>query len=420
MDLWYIKKNILIYVLFALSFLTIGLGNLNSLPFSISQLVVIIGFLVLLIHGLYKKDIVVPKVILMFYFYIILSTFVINGRYFSIQNFKSMIGLLIYFLFYYWLIKINSLDLVNLIKFFLKVIYIISIIALLQEIGYLFEVRFLYDYSFLGYSVNNITTFNSLLRVYSIATEPASLSVILLPGIYFSIYTLKYKNYNFLRNHQCIVIILAMILTFSLVGYFNSFLIFIYFIIVKEKKYSKKIIMFSLGFLFILFVIIYFEPIRVRILNIINIRKYYNDNSITKRYSVFALVSNFLVTIKSLKHTGFFGIGFGNHIINYNRYIYDFFASENIIFKLNKTNAASLYLRFLSELGIVGFVFGIYILLKYKIKSLKNDSIILINEMAFLGLIGYQVRMGNYLHPFFLFMLALYIYTYILYRKNRG
>ncbi|MBB7943543.1 hypothetical protein HEL53_024950, partial [Escherichia coli] len=83
---------------------------------------------------------------------------------------------------------------------------------------YYLNIGTLYTYSFLGLKEVNISTSGYLIRLFSIASEPAALCGILLPAIYLSINRIVNKGKEVTLSYS-VIVLFVILNTFSLVGY---------------------------------------------------------------------------------------------------------------------------------------------------------------------------------------------------------
>jgi hypothetical protein len=133
----------------------------------------------------------------------------------------------------------------------------------------------------------------------------------------------------------------------------------------------------------------------------------------TSDLSGFAIISNFFVTKSALINSFFLGRGFNTHIISYDQYLYNHFNLNNVILELNKSDAGSMYLRILSEFGIIGFYFSIYFLIKHNIKYNRNNSVFFIyNQISIIFILCYALRNGDYLNIVFWFFVSIFYFSF--------
>jgi O-antigen ligase len=122
------------------------------------------------------------------------------------------------------------------------------------------------------------------------------------------------------------------------------------------------------------------------------------------------LFSNALVTKKSLKLSPLIGTGLGSHEISYARFIPEIKRKEGTHL-VNVQDAASLFLRLLSETGVLGLGLFLFFLLRFYLR--KGDrypvDLWVVNNSIFLYFIIRLLRVGHYFTDgFFLFFWMYY------------
>jgi hypothetical protein len=134
--------------------------------------------------------------------------------------------------------------------------------------------------------------------------------------------------------------------------------------------------------------------------------------------STFSLYSN-IVVLKNSLFRSFKSFIFGNGW-NSHRFLYDEFSSQfSSLGNLgqNRVDAGSMYIRGLSEFGILGFIFSTSVICKHKLKK-SNSIYYIINFSAFITLLSYMLRSGNYANIIPTLMLILLIYSYLKEKNN--
>ena len=241
---------------------------------------------------------------------------------------------------------------------------------------------------------------DSNLKLSSIMLEPAHFAGIMLPSFVYCFYYFKSEKSRFF------IIFIALILTFSAVGYAGLlFVLIVLFISIKSflKKTLILLIAFSVSFLAYFHV----KEIKMRIDDTISVilKNDYNFEGVN--LSTYALISNYYVTSQVLKDSPIIGHGIGSHPISHDLYIsgvnggyIEAIGASNI----NNEDANSLLLRVLSEFGILGIAFIFYFIVKYY----SNDEYQY--SQAILVYFFYKLlREGHYFSPEMYFFVFLYI-----------
>jgi len=396
-------------ILVILSFITLSIVPKNySFPLSISQWCVITLFLWLLV----LSKISLNEDTLILALVIIFPTFFFSQAPMP-ARIKKFMGILIFALTFFSYIRKNSDNLDRIIRIYIKLALFASIVGIFQEIGNFLNIGFITD--FRNYGIPHSVSFSGpFLRITSITTEPAHFACILFPAVYFAILQLfKKNNINFLISKtEAYIVLIAMGLTFSLIGYSGLIIISLY---IGFKKGLIKFIKIGIISLFIaIFAVKYNPTIRSRVYSIFDVATNYD---ITTNLSAFALYSNILVTWSSFKANPFFGTGLITHQYSYNKYIGEYFDTDKILMRLNTIGAASLYLRVISEFGLWGILFIFIFIVRYRIKNVKH-SLSEINNVSLIFILLYSLRMGAYLSSYLWFFIALYRQSYLNLRKE--
>ena len=127
--------------------------------------------------------------------------------------------------------------------------------------------------------------------------------------------------------------------------------------------------------------------------------------------SSYALCSNALTTFDSFTRNPFLGSGLGSHYVSFKRYIGDFTHADKSATMLNAKDADSLFLRLVSETGLIGaFIVFIFIVKFYVFKRSDKSGYLWIISNAILAMIFIKlIRNGHYFyHGFFLFFWIYY------------
>ncbi|QAA34711.1 O-antigen ligase family protein [Clostridium manihotivorum] len=398
---------ILLNVIFISIFVSYGFGNLDEkLPFYPSQLLIYLLFFFSVIYALSsKKKVRLPVWYIVFIIFIILS---ILFSYSSFDNFakKQLINMIVYPLAFYFYFYVNDVE--TIVKKYLNFSFVICVIGIIQELGYIIKFKYLYDFQIYGINMLfNVT--GPFMRVTSIATEPSWFIYYILPAIYFSIGFLfdKTKYKNFITRKKVVVILVASMLSFSLNGYLAILILIISFLFRKsrvKKVRSNKLKVIILGIIF-LFIMLNVPSIRER-LSAINALKLSFQ---TQNLSVFAIISNYLIVKKSFFEHPIFGVGFFAHRFNYWSNIYNFYSPNQIYMYLNYVDASNMFFRIISEFGALGMALFIMYFVTYRVRDKEDiSSLRIISNMAFLSVLIFSLRNGQYNTPTFWFFMVLY------------
>lgn len=257
--------------------------------------------------------------------------------------------------------------------------------------------RFAYLIIIIGFIKFFITIFvpHNFLRFESIFTEPSHCITVIFPAIFYYLKTgTPFKK---------IVGLLAIILTFSSVGYLGFMVA-----ILVNSKINFKYILLSFVIAGLAFFIAYknSDYFSVRV----------NDTVLAlaqadvskANLSSYALVSNMFVAFKSLAAHPFFGSGLGSHQHSHDLYISklagaDIFAE---FMDINAKDANSLMLRIISDLGIAGVILVLFFIIRNYARNTEMQS--LVTKSIFIYFFCKLLREGHYFSPEMYFFVFLY------------
>jgi hypothetical protein len=250
-------------------------------------------------------------------------------------------------------------------------------------------------------------------RLNGILTEPAHYAAIMLPAAYVFLRDKKYLRFG--------IIFVTIFLSKSSIGYIGLGLILI--LPLLKTKYFVK-------YAWIVFIIIgsssYYlstqwnKPIDENKSNFLVRRLKQTTKSLSAIYtgkfekhtnlSTYAFLSNSFITQKIVLDKPF-GTGLGSYQYEYDRY-YSLIKPPPYLVelkqsKINKTDANSLFLRMLADLGIFAVLIFIYVGYRsYKLFSSENK---IIQQSTFFYLIVKLIREGHYFSPEFYFFLLIFL-----------
>lgn len=338
----------------------------------------------------------------------------------------------------------NNYDVEKLFKLYLKFAIFISILGIFQEVSFLLGFRPGYDWAFFLPKSGNPGTSLIFLRVSSLMPEPSRLAMVLSPAMFIALNNMFLKGKVYLNRSKGLIILLAFFLTFSSVAYLG--LIIAALLILYRRGYldvkKNKIILFPIiaSILFIVFFTIYntVPDIKSRVdasMGLVNkpdqVLKF--STVMDRNASVLILYSNIDTALNSIKKNPLFGSGLGTHADNFDKNYGGLIEQANLSgeltqlrgwgFGVSKDDANSLFVRLLSETGIVGLSMVVWLLLRFLIKRKGpsaaaggNDSIYnlsVINNGIFLLIVLRLVRFGHY------FVDGLFFFAFIYYFTNK-
>lgn len=358
------------------------------------------------------KWLFIPLVLLTITTYIAGITYDIAG----FPMMKQVLGIFFSSIAYYCFIAYNDFDVKKLFKIYLSISVFVAALGVLDEITHIMGIHF----------TQIKLTDNGLYRVYSVMGEPYFLAVALIPSLYF--YLSKFFGQKLYRDNRVLVKLgivgSCYILTFSAAGMLGLGIMILFIL------YNRGFFSFSKGKIFVLPLIIIGlitvvanNQERVKNIQIRYLDTYEAfttgklDFEFVKELnsSTFALYSNYVIAEKSFKRNPIYGSGLGSHQASYDEFFADSFDEIFLITfgEFNKQDANSLFLRLMSETGLLGL--SLMFLFIFKFYSRKRGLLIegfseltLINQGIFIMIVVRLLRTGNYIGNGFFFFFFLY------------
>jgi O-antigen ligase len=139
--------------------------------------------------------------------------------------------------------------------------------------------------------------------------------------------------------------------------------------------------------------------------------------------TIYAYVSNAFVAFKSFIGNPFFGRGLGSHPLSYDEFIYP--NNANILWQnkyanyagVNRLDANSLFLRLVSETGLLGIIIVFYFIFRFRLKHC-DKSLGIISNATFVLFILQLIRQGHYFYNGLFFFVWVYYFAYKIERKT--
>lgn len=266
---------------------------------------------------------------------------------------------------------------------------------------------------FLGLNLN----VNGDPRFCSFLTEPAHYAIVVLPACY---YFLKLKKYI-----PFLIIFTSLVLTESSIAYIGCALMFILpNINLARIKYAIAIVPFVLAIFY--WVYTNNEKVKMRFddtyssLKVLETGKFESRTNI----STYALLSNFYIAKENfIEHP--FGSGIGSHYYMYHSEYKKLMRTPEYIKTLklddiNSKDAASLFIRLLSEFGIIGILATLFLL--YLVVKCFRDKTQIVEQSIGIYILLKLFRDGHYFPPelFFFVLIFYFSYTKSFLFKNEG
>lgn len=330
------------------------------------------------------------------------------------QFLKIFIGILISYLFYYFVFVRFNFDVRVLFRAYMRGAVLVSFIGLFQFFSYLAGFRPGYDYTWTGiFNKWNVSVGGNLgLRVNAIFSEPSTCAAVLAPAMFVALNNLfSFKNFM-LKRWQSILILVVFILTFSSAGYFGLFVAILLLMI--NYGFGRFVFLF-VPLLVIAFFVLYnsVEDFRYRWDSTVFLFQTGQVDIRTEHGSAIVFYNNFVVASENLKTNFLFGTGLGSHSVAFDQYS----ITKNIAtfgFANNSSDANSMALRIMSELGSIGLVFSFIFLRRNFVRRNAADpdnNLWVISCAALCVIVMYLLRQGHYFLNGFPFFVWLYYYA---------
>lgn len=329
---------------------------------------------------------------------------------------KQLVNILISILVFYTLICHENFEIEAIFQKYITFSKGILIIGLIQVVLYTFEMGayFVFFFPFLeGIAISS--------RLQSITQEPSYIALTFAPIVCISLHNLFYRRSYLISPIWSAFFVMGYLLTMSAVAYtgFIVLLFVLYFKRLTLQRLQLSILTFGGIFLMSYASYVSISAIRERVDDTI----YGLSNDISKgdtylrlNLSSYALLSNLYVTRKNLETNILTGSGLGTHQMAYDMYMPVHIRSYRF-YGLNKEDANSMFLRLLSEIGVVGLIFFCLFVANYKLKyhnsfTPQQEILWVVNAGIFVLIALALLRNGNYTSSGKFLFLMLYYYSY--------
>lgn len=404
-------KNVLQATFFISVFTSIDTHLLSSYQIFLHHLI----FLILLPPLAYKhRTIPVYLVVFTIFFFLVDLFYTING-YNKLSNLiKFFAGTGATFLFFYYYVKEFDYDVKRLFTFYMKCCVFTCIHFFLQL--FFFKIGFEpgYDVTILTGRQNVGMDPDYEFLPASFLGEPSGIATVLSPAFFVGLHNLLKLRRVFIGFLESLIIVLAVVFSFSSTGYIAVFATLVLLLI----NYANiKTVMLATIIGFSGFLLLYQSVPRFRLrfddARDVFIHKQIHDPKQLKNGSVMILFNNLQVSLNNLSAHPLFGTGFGSHPAAFDRYN-EFSEDEVWWAEMNKEDACSMFIRLMSETGILGLVLLFFFLVRFGVsrQSAVAPEQWIISKALLVMFIVTLLRQGNYIIYGFPFFFLLYYYTH--------
>jgi len=334
---------------------------------------------------------------------------------------KIFIGVMLSASFYQYVMLHYKFNVEQIFSYYMKGAYIVSIIGIIEVISYYIGFRPGYDYKWLFNKWGIVPNSSGGIRMNSIFSEASQCAIMVAPAVFVVIYNIIFRKNHFIHTQKGILILIATVLTTSSTGFIGFFITGI-LITINHAKISifigAAILFFALGSLLYGNV----PEVRKRVDSGLGLWLDEDFSLDNVNSSSFVLYNNYHIAIENFKANPIAGSGLGSHAIAFEKYSLTKQAGIlNIDF--NKSDANSMFLRLLSETGLLGVMFMVIFIFKfYVVRSRINPDSRhwIIGSAVLVLIILYLLRQGNYFINGFPVFMWIYYYNYVDYQNKYG
>ncbi len=356
--------------------------------------------------------------------------------------FKIFVNVAVNIIFYRYVMEYYDFDVSKIFKMYMQGSYIVALLGLIQVASFVLHIEPGYNWrEFLPLNKWNFHVGGLLgIRLNSTFTEPSYFGSSIAPAFFISVYELIFKKDLFLNRTKQLVIVIAYLLTFSSLAYMGIFITILLFAL---NFGAVRYFLIAIPVVIVLYNAAYsnVKDFKVRIdgmkaLFVDGIiekelsgdlskgaRMYRVSKVLTKIHgSSFVLYNNMHVAVKNFKQNPLFGSGLGSHELAFEKYNLNYMLGG--IYDFNAPDANSMFLRILSELGIMGVLFVFIFISKFYVSknlSMEEDEKYWLMSNAILVIIFTQLlRQGNYTYNGFILFAWLYYFNKLQYNEYVG
>lgn len=344
--------------------------------------IIFLNFLLISFHYSIKISRDILKILYVIFFTGVISILIGTDSFSRLIS--QFLGIAIISLYYYNFFEIRDRKITFYFKVYCDFAFNISIIGILI---------FIY----------NLVLTKEIVPLKSIMLEPAHYVAAVLPACYYWFKHRELKK-GFLKFT---VIFVAIILSFSSLGLLGIMLGI--FLLPRKINILRLIVPLFVGIIVFLILLDNVPSFSLRVKDTTD--SFINKDLSGANLSSYALISNLFVAKESFEENPLIGGGLGSHIISHERIIGSVKGSENFgdMITLNAQDANSLFLRVVSELGLVGIFLVLSFIYKFYTDGDENRKII--SRSILIYFFCKLLREGHYFSPEMYFFILAYWYN---------
>jgi O-Antigen ligase len=327
------------------------------------------------------------------------------------QLFKIVIGFFLSLAFFHYVVKAYDYNVTELFRLYMIGAFIISIIGIIQVVSY--RVGFPPGYNF-GWLFNKwgVIKAEDGIRMNSFFSEPSYYSSVMSPALFVAMYNLlNRKKMLFISLVQSIIIIVAFPLTKSGVGMIGIALA-VLLLLINSGFLRYGLFVAPIAYYAFIYSYNNLPEFRDRVDGTFEIYNTGNVSTYDINGSSFVLYNHTHIATENFKANPIFGTGLGSHASAFERYSLTNL-EETVDIEFNKADANSMFLRLMSETGLVGLIFfGIFLFGNWVVSFRAPDpEYWVVNNACFLIIVLQLLRQGNYFYCGFPFFLWIFYYV---------
>ncbi|HET6991209.1 MAG TPA: O-antigen ligase family protein, partial [Bacteroidia bacterium] len=310
---------------------------------------------------------------------------------------KIFIGVLLSVSFYGYVMEYFQFDTQKIFSYYLKGALIVSYIGLFQFFCFHLHFKAGYDYSWI-FNKWGVVPSAFGIRINSVFSEASQCAIVLSPACFVALYNLLPRNKKYVYSRfQSVIIILATFLTTSSTGYMGFFLI-LFFLLLNYGKISYFFIGVPIIMLASFLLYNNVPDFKSRVDTSLGLWVDADFTLTNVNSSSFILYNNFHIAEENFLSNPFTGTGLGSHTVAFDKY--SLTNREDILdIQFNKSDANSLFIRLLSETGLMGLGFFLVFMIRFFVRRNSSDedaTYWIISNATLIIVILYGIRQGNY------------------------
>jgi len=344
---------------------------------------------------------------------------------------KIFINISVNLVFYQYVMQYYKYDIKHIFKKYLYISFLMCALGLFQLfsfwIGFLqgYKLSVVFPLTKWGFNLGGLG-----IRINSLFSEPSALGIAIAPAFFISLYQLFSRTNEFISLKKCLVIAICYCLSFSSLAFLG---IFISIILLALNFGAVRYFLIAIPLSVFLFFVVYnnANEFRARVdgMNELFVNNILDENTTgeSKRGKIkrirnflskvhgssFVFYNNYNVAKQNFIKNPIFGTGLGSHEFAYDKYSLNKLIGG--IYEFNTGDANSLFLRTVSEVGLMGTIFIILFAFKYFVSHDLNgretdDYWLIGNALLVLILLTY-IRQGNYTYNGFFMYCWMYFYN---------